>query len=76
MGDILKISNKRDLKSILESEGFSFKKSLGQNFLIDDTELTKLNMTESMGEHTYNRDIYLEFSNIGETTVNKPLEIQ
>ncbi len=37
MGDILKISNKRDLKSILESEGFSFKKSLGQNFLIDDT---------------------------------------
>lgn len=34
---MLKISNKRDLKSVLESEGFSFKKSLGQNFLIDDT---------------------------------------
>ena len=33
----MKISNKRDLKSVLESEGFSFKKSLGQNFLIDDT---------------------------------------
>jgi len=33
----LKISNKRDLKSVLEAEGFSFKKSLGQNFLIDDT---------------------------------------
>lgn len=33
----MKISNKRDLKSILESQGFSFKKSLGQNFLIDDT---------------------------------------
>ena len=31
-------------------------------FLIDDTELTKLNMKESMGEHTYNRNIYLEFS--------------
>lgn len=33
----MKISNKRDLKSVLEAEGFSFKKSLGQNFLIDDT---------------------------------------
>ncbi len=33
----MKISNKRDLKTVLESEGFSFKKSLGQNFLIDDT---------------------------------------
>ena len=32
-------------------------------FLVDDTELTKLNMKESMGEHTYNRDIYLEFRN-------------
>ena len=32
----MKISNKKDLKSVLESEGFSFKKSLGQNFLIDD----------------------------------------
>lgn len=36
-GDTLKISNKKDLKSVLEAEGFSFKKSLGQNFLIDDT---------------------------------------
>ena len=33
----MKISNKKDLKGILESQGFSFKKSLGQNFLIDDT---------------------------------------
>ncbi len=33
----MKISNKRDLKSVLETAGFSFKKSLGQNFLIDDT---------------------------------------
>lgn len=33
----MKISNKSDLKSVLESQGFSFKKSLGQNFLIDDT---------------------------------------
>lgn len=33
----MKISNKKDLKNILENEGFSFKKSLGQNFLIDDT---------------------------------------
>lgn len=33
----MEISNKKDLKSILEAQGFSFKKSLGQNFLIDDT---------------------------------------
>ncbi len=33
----MKISNKKDLKSVLQAEGFSFKKSLGQNFLIDDT---------------------------------------
>lgn len=33
----MKISNKKDLKGVLESQGFSFKKSLGQNFLIDDT---------------------------------------
>ena len=33
----MEISNKKDLKSILEEQGFSFKKSLGQNFLIDDT---------------------------------------
>lgn len=33
----LEISNKKDLKGVLESQGFSFKKSLGQNFLIDDT---------------------------------------
>ena len=33
----MKISNKKDLRSVLEAEGFSFKKSLGQNFLIDDT---------------------------------------
>lgn len=33
----MKISNEKDLKSVLESQGFSFKKSLGQNFLIDDT---------------------------------------
>ena len=47
MGDILKISNKRDLKSILESEGFSFKKSLGQNFLIDDTVCPRMAETVS-----------------------------
>lgn len=33
----MKISNKKDLRSVLEQQGFSFKKSLGQNFLIDDT---------------------------------------
>lgn len=34
---MMEISNKKDLRNILESQGFSFKKSLGQNFLIDDT---------------------------------------
>ncbi len=33
----MNLANKRDVKSVLESQGFSFKKSLGQNFLIDDT---------------------------------------
>lgn len=34
---MMEISNKKDLRNILESQGFLFKKSLGQNFLIDDT---------------------------------------
>ncbi len=33
----MNLANKRDVKSVLEAQGFSFKKSLGQNFLIDDT---------------------------------------
>lgn len=33
----MNLANKKDIKCILEAEGFSFKKSLGQNFLIDDT---------------------------------------
>lgn len=37
VGENMEISNIKDLKVILETEGFSFKKSLGQNFLIDDT---------------------------------------
>ena len=36
-GDRLKISDKKDLRTLLEGQGFSFKKSLGQNFLTDDT---------------------------------------
>lgn len=34
---MLNLANQKDIKRILESEGFSFKKSLGQNFLIDDS---------------------------------------
>lgn len=30
-------------------------------FIIDDDELSKLNMEDSKGDHTYNRRIYLEF---------------
>ncbi len=33
----MNLANKKDVKSVLEAQGFSFKKSLGQNFLIDDT---------------------------------------
>lgn len=35
--NIMNLANKKDVKSVLEAVGFSFKKSLGQNFLIDDT---------------------------------------
>ncbi len=31
----MRLSDKRDLKSLLEKQGFTFKKGLGQNFLID-----------------------------------------
>lgn len=31
----MQLSDKRDLKSLLEKQGFTFKKGLGQNFLID-----------------------------------------
>ncbi len=34
---LLEISKKGDIKAFLEKEGFVFKKSLGQNFLIDGT---------------------------------------
>lgn len=47
----MKISNKKDLKSVLEAEGFSFKKSLGQNFLIDDTVCPRMAAAVS-GENT------------------------
>lgn len=33
----MNLANKKNVKDILDGEGFSFKKSLGQNFLIDDT---------------------------------------
>ena len=33
----MNLANKKDVRKILEAQGFSFKKSLGQNFLIDDT---------------------------------------
>lgn len=33
----MNLANKKDVKSVLQAAGFSFKKSLGQNFLIDDS---------------------------------------
>lgn len=47
----MEISNKNDLKKLLESQGFSFKKSLGQNFLTDASVCPK--MAEAVaGENT------------------------
>lgn len=38
----MKLTDKRDISGILESAGFTFKKSLGQNFLIDSTICPKM----------------------------------
>lgn len=38
----MEISNKNDIKAFLEKAGFVFKKSLGQNFLIDGTVAPKM----------------------------------
>lgn len=38
----MNLSNINELKGLLQSEGFSFKKSLGQNFLIDPTVCPKM----------------------------------
>ncbi|MBP3706231.1 MAG: 16S rRNA (adenine(1518)-N(6)/adenine(1519)-N(6))-dimethyltransferase RsmA [Clostridia bacterium] len=38
----MELSNINELKGILSAEGFSFKKSLGQNFLMDDTVCPKM----------------------------------
>ena len=39
---ILNLAGKNDIKSFLEKEGFVFKKSLGQNFLIDSSVAPKM----------------------------------
>lgn len=46
----LNLSRKSDIKSFLEKEGFVFKKSLGQNFLIDSSVAPK------MAEHTCDKN--------------------
>ncbi len=38
----MKLSNPSELKSVIEKHGFSFSKSLGQNFLIDQNILDKI----------------------------------
>ncbi len=38
----MKLSNPSELKSVIEKHGFSFSKSLGQNFLIDQNVLDKI----------------------------------
>lgn len=44
------ISNKRDMDSVLKEAGFSFKKSLGQNFLIDSSVCPKMAQSCADGE--------------------------
>ncbi len=38
----MNLADKRNVRAILEAEGFSFKKSLGQNFLIDESVCPKM----------------------------------
>ena len=38
----MKLTNPSELKKVIESHGFSFTKSLGQNFLIDENVLNKI----------------------------------
>lgn len=38
----MNLANATDIKKLLETEGFSFKKSLGQNFIIDDSVCPKM----------------------------------
>ncbi len=41
-GDFVTLSNPKELKAVIERHGFSFSKSLGQNFLIDQSILDKI----------------------------------
>ena len=43
----MNLSNPSELKALIGRYGFSFSKSLGQNFLIDENVLNKI--TESAG---------------------------
>lgn len=38
----MELANKKSVKNILEKKGFAFKKSLGQNFLVDSTVAPKM----------------------------------
>lgn len=41
-GHLVTLSNPKELKAVIERHGFSFSKSLGQNFLIDQSILDKI----------------------------------
>lgn len=47
---VLEISDKTDIKHFLEKEGFVFKKSLGQNFLIDPEVAPRMAQTAADGD--------------------------
>lgn len=47
----MKLSNPSELKALLERYGFSFSKSLGQNFLIDDNVLNKIVSATELGDN-------------------------
>lgn len=48
----MKLTNPSELKNLIEAHGFSFSKSLGQNFLIDENVLSKILDAATLGEKT------------------------
>lgn len=48
----MKLTNPSELKNLIEPYGFSFSKSLGQNFLIDENVLNKILDAANLGKKT------------------------
>lgn len=46
----MNLTHPSELKALLERHGFAFSKSLGQNFLVDDTVLDRIVEAAGIGE--------------------------